>query len=138
MTRYRCSVVPFSRESAALLRVSATPAMTNGIRGPRLATIRPAIGAHSAITTGIGKMVRPACSAVNPRTSCRYRVDRKRNPAIAAMAQIAVRASRTLALDDRVGERTEHHDDEELADRVGPAGPGRLGIRYEQGGQRDG
>ena len=65
--------------------------MTSGIRGPRLATIRPASGAHSAITTGIGKMVRPACRADRPRTSCRYRVDRNRNPAIAAIAQTAVR-----------------------------------------------
>ena len=62
MIRYGCSVVPVSRDSAALLKVSAAPAMTRGIRGPRLATIRPAIGAHSAITTGIGKMVSPACS----------------------------------------------------------------------------
>ncbi len=65
--------------------------MTKGIRGPRLATMRPAIGAHRAITTGIGKMVSPACRADRPRTSCRYRVDRNKNPAIAAIAQTAVR-----------------------------------------------
>ena len=65
--------------------------MTSGTRGPRLATMRPASGAHSAITTGIGKMARPACRADKSRTSCRYRVDRKRNPAMAAMAQTAVR-----------------------------------------------
>ena len=43
------------------------------------------------MTTGIGRMVRPACSADRPRTSCRYRVDRKRKPAIAAIAQTALR-----------------------------------------------
>ena len=58
--RYGCWVAPVSRDRAALLKVSATPAMTSGTRGPRLATMRPASGAHSAITTGIGKMVRPA------------------------------------------------------------------------------
>src|ERR1035441_355832 len=75
----------FSCDRAALLRVSAAPAMTSGTRGPRLATIRPASGAHRAMTTGIGKMDRPACSADRPRTSCRYKVDRNRNPAIAAI-----------------------------------------------------
>ena len=84
-------MVPVSRDSAALLMVSAAPAMTSGIRGPRLATIRPASGAHSAMTTGIGRMVRPACSADRPRTSCRYRVDRNRKPAMAAIAQTALR-----------------------------------------------
>jgi uncharacterized protein YcfJ len=39
---------------------------------------------------GIGSSVRPARSALKPRTSCRYRVVRKRKPALAAMAQTAV------------------------------------------------
>src|SRR5208282_2354113 len=60
MIRYWWSVVPVSRDSAALLRVSAAPAMTRGIRGPRVATRRPASGAHKAMTTGMGRMVRPA------------------------------------------------------------------------------
>src|ERR1017187_4412130 len=91
ITRWVADVVMVSCDSAALLRVSAAPAMTSGTLGPRLATIRPATGAHRAITTGIGKMDRPGCSADKPRTSCRYKVDRNRNPAIAAIAQTALR-----------------------------------------------
>src|SRR5271157_168124 len=53
--------------------------------------LRPDSGAHSAMTTGIGRMVRPAWSAASPRTSCRYKVDRNRKPAIAAIAQTALR-----------------------------------------------
>src|ERR1035437_5238747 len=85
------AVVMFSGDRAALLWVGAAPAMTSGNRGPRLATVRPASGAHRAMTTGIGKMDRPACRADRPRTSCRYKVDRNRNPAIAAIAQTALR-----------------------------------------------
>src|ERR1700693_6104090 len=88
--RYACFVSPVRRDSAAQLMVNAVPAMTRGIRGPRLATMRPASGAHRAMTTGMGRMVRPAWSADNPRTSCRYKVDKNRNPAIAAIAQTAV------------------------------------------------
>src|SRR6202042_1574794 len=91
MIRWVADVVIVSCDSAALLRVSAAPAMTSGIRGPRLATIRPARGAHSAMTTGIGRIVRPACSADRPRTSCRYKLDRNRKPAMAAIAQTALR-----------------------------------------------
>src|ERR1700677_4784338 len=90
MIRYAWSVLPVSRDSAALLMVRAAPAMTSGIRGPRLATLRPASAAHRAITMGIGRIVSPAWRPYSPRTSCRYNVDKKRNPAIAPMAQTAL------------------------------------------------
>src|SRR5487761_556261 len=90
-TRYQAGVTSVSRDRAALLSVSAAPAMTSGSRGPRRATIRPASGAQAAITIGIGSRVRPARSADIPRTSCKYRVDRNKNPAIDAIAQTAVR-----------------------------------------------
>ena len=45
--------------------------MTNGTRGPRWARMRPEMGEETAIMIGIGSRVRPARSAVNPRTSCR-------------------------------------------------------------------
>ncbi len=60
-----------SCESAAVDRVSAAPAMTNGTRGPLRARIRPEIGEETAIMIGIGSSVRPARSALKPRTSCR-------------------------------------------------------------------
>ena len=72
-------------------RVSAAPAITNGTRGPPRARMRPDSGDDTAIMIGIGSSVRPACSAVYPRTSCRYSVVRNRNPARVAIAQTAVR-----------------------------------------------
>ena len=55
-----------SWDSAAVDRVSAAPAITNGTRGPPRATIRPEIGDARAIMQGIGSSVRPARSALKP------------------------------------------------------------------------
>src|ERR1035438_5349053 len=46
ITRWVADAVMFSCDRAALVRVSPAPAMPSGPRGPRLATIRPASGAH--------------------------------------------------------------------------------------------
>src|SRR5258708_17776666 len=65
-----------SCDSAALERVSAAPAITSGPREEPLASMRPDSGAHSAMAAGIGKLVRPARTALQPRTSCRCRLGR--------------------------------------------------------------
>src|SRR2546429_506086 len=79
--------------AVAVSRVSSTPpaiggrrAIPSGIRAPRAGTIRPASGAQTAIVTAIGSRYSPAASGLNPRTSCRYKVLRNRNPPIAANA----------------------------------------------------
>src|SRR5260370_16940173 len=64
--RYACFVSPVRRDSAAQLMVNAVPAMTRGIRGPRLATIRPATGPPRPMTTRMATIVMPPLRAHDP------------------------------------------------------------------------
>ena len=61
--------------------VISAPARISGGRGPR-AGHQPAgdVGRAPPIIAAIGIVSSPACSALSPRTSCRYRVLRKRKP----------------------------------------------------------
>jgi hypothetical protein len=68
----------------------AVPASTSGSRVPIAPTSRPDSGATTAVAPAIGSVYRPACSAENPRTSCRYSAFRNRKPLIAANAHTAM------------------------------------------------
>ena len=64
-------VVALSPTSIRQEAVRATPAISRGIRAPRVPTIRPEIGETSMVMTAIGSVSSPAWSAESPRTSCR-------------------------------------------------------------------
>lgn len=61
--------------------VIAAPAAMSANRAFPAATRRPDTGAQIIVMIAIGSTVTPAWSAENPRTSCRYRLFRNRNPA---------------------------------------------------------
>src|SRR6476661_5410334 len=90
MTRNPGPAASVSLVSSRPPAIRARPAITSGIRAPRAATIRPASGAQTAIVTAIGSRYSPAASGLKPRTSCRYKVLRNRNPPIAANAATAL------------------------------------------------
>ena len=63
------------------------------MRGPRVPTIRPEIGARAMVMTAIGRVYRPARMGENPRSSWRYSVLRNRKPPRVAKAATAVIAA---------------------------------------------
>jgi hypothetical protein len=93
MSSYPPPDLASSCDIAAELSVSAAPPITSGTRAlPRLVAIRVARGGQIAMAAAAGSMRRPACSAGKPRTSCRYRVLRKRKPPRQANVHTALTA----------------------------------------------
>jgi hypothetical protein len=75
-TTYAATSEPAGVPASALVSQAApaampAPATTSGTRVPRVATSRPASGANTALTAGIGSVHSPASSGDSPRTSCR-------------------------------------------------------------------
>ncbi len=83
-------MLSLSRTSSSAAAMMASPASTSGSRGPRLPTSRPDTGANRKISTAMGSVSRPACSALKPRVSCRYRVFRNRKPPSTPNASTAI------------------------------------------------